>query len=242
MSWNGTVRCGHCYGKGHNRSGCPDLIEAMEKRLKADPDDWRAKRFFEKKKNRGKNKKCSYCQNPGHTRPTCKELKYAKLITARVCGEWRKKFVEALKAAGVGIGALVKYSIYGEEKLGLVSGIVWDALDHRINVGYSGNYNALTVVPVSDISTGRKTQVCIPVTEELFSEESFPYYKDREVDVVSPIDPETIGRQVPSDFFSGTSCIDTIFRESQASADRVLWYEVKDWCDLQGFYSEESAH
>ena len=49
MSWNGTVRCSHCCDKGHNRASCPALKERMEERLVDNPDDWRAKEYFEKK-------------------------------------------------------------------------------------------------------------------------------------------------------------------------------------------------
>ena len=27
MSWNGTVRCSVCYKKGHNKSGCPQVLQ-----------------------------------------------------------------------------------------------------------------------------------------------------------------------------------------------------------------------
>ena len=49
MSWNGTVRCGNCYDKGHNRNGCPKLKEEMQKRIEADPEDYYAQKYFEKK-------------------------------------------------------------------------------------------------------------------------------------------------------------------------------------------------
>lgn len=32
MSWNGTVRCSHCYQTGHNRRGCPKLTEEIKQR------------------------------------------------------------------------------------------------------------------------------------------------------------------------------------------------------------------
>ena len=39
MSWSGTVRCGHCYGKGHNKRTCPGLKKYVEE----NPDSWRAR-------------------------------------------------------------------------------------------------------------------------------------------------------------------------------------------------------
>jgi len=32
MSWNGTVRCRHCYEEGHNRRTCPQLTEQYKRR------------------------------------------------------------------------------------------------------------------------------------------------------------------------------------------------------------------
>ena len=72
MSWDGTVRCGNCYEKGHNRNGCPQLKERMEARLAENPEDWRAKAYFEKK-NRRTKRTCGYCRDTGHNRKTCPE-------------------------------------------------------------------------------------------------------------------------------------------------------------------------
>ena len=74
MSWNGTVRCSNCYDKGHNRNGCPKLKEDMQKRLDADPNDWRATDYFEKKQRTSK-RTCGYCKESGHNRKTCSEAK-----------------------------------------------------------------------------------------------------------------------------------------------------------------------
>ena len=40
MSWNGTVRCGHCWESGHNRSSCPDLRKKIEELAKENPGFW----------------------------------------------------------------------------------------------------------------------------------------------------------------------------------------------------------
>ena len=72
MSWNGTVRCGNCYDQGHNRNGCPKLKEDMQKRIEADPEDYYAQQYFEKKQRTSK-RACGYCKESGHNRKTCFE-------------------------------------------------------------------------------------------------------------------------------------------------------------------------
>jgi hypothetical protein len=209
----------------------------MEERLEQNPDDWQAKRFFEKKKNRGKNKKCSYCQGPGHQRRTCKELKYAKVIAKRTCGEWRKKLVHSLKAAGVGVGTLVNYSLWSDDKLGIITAILWDKLDHRIGFDYGGDAAALVVAPVESVA-GTKTLIYIPVVEEVFSKVGVEYYREKTPTVVGPIKADLVSQQVPENYFSGESCINDIFAEDGNSQDRPTFQSFRHWCALQGFYAE----
>ena len=109
MSWNGTVTCKHCWQEGHNRRGCPKLKERMEQRLADDPDDWQAKRYFEKKKG-AKVRRCTYCNLKGHNRATCPELKIKVAAWKKKNSNWRKALVEELLAAGMGVGALIKHA------------------------------------------------------------------------------------------------------------------------------------
>ena len=84
-----TVRCGHCYEKGHNKGSCPkrkqDLktnIEAYSKQLAEDKfrNSYdrecierylrRSKEQLHKMETKDQNRKCGYCSEPGHTRRT----------------------------------------------------------------------------------------------------------------------------------------------------------------------------
>ena len=139
MSWNGTVRCQHCYGQGHNQRGCPKLKEQMEQRLANDPDDWRAKRYFEKKKG-AKVRRCTYCNLKGHNRATCPELKIKVAAWKKKNSSWRKAIVEELLAAGMGVGALIKHAdlpwrMDHKKQLVMTAGINPDA---HINEVYHG--------------------------------------------------------------------------------------------------------
>ncbi|MEL0098231.1 MAG: hypothetical protein VW907_01595, partial [Opitutae bacterium] len=99
MSYSGTVRCGYCYQKGHNKRSCGDYSNALQriyKRSKEDGDMERARQYGEiytkrtgcdpdtgasiaktkeqkkqAKAARMQNIRCSYCTERGHTRRTC---------------------------------------------------------------------------------------------------------------------------------------------------------------------------
>ena len=129
MSWNGTVRCSNCYEKGHNRNGCPTLKEAMQKRLDADPNDWRATDYFEKKKRTSK-RTCGYCQESGHNRKTCSDAKQDRAGFIQQNQAAREKVLEWLKKSGIGVGALLEYETYWDGKnVGLVEGVNWSAIN-----------------------------------------------------------------------------------------------------------------
>tara|TARA_R100000008_G_scaffold86105_1_gene77923 strand:- start:470 stop:1243 length:774 start_codon:yes stop_codon:yes gene_type:complete len=125
-----TVRCGHCYEIGHNKSACPqrkkDLvvqIETYTKELQNDDlEDWdrtykqrylaRAQEDLHKMNNRGKNRRCGYCGEAGHTRRTCSDRKTDTDIKTRETIRLRKKAAERMAAAGFGPGALIETECY----------------------------------------------------------------------------------------------------------------------------------
>ena len=131
MSWDGTVRCSHCYDKGHNRSGCPQLKERMETRLAENPEDWRAKDYFDKKQRRSK-RTCGYCKESGHNRKTCSESKKDRNEFIQQNQTAREKALDWLKNCGIAVGTLIKYENYwSPEGLGLVESINWAQINAR---------------------------------------------------------------------------------------------------------------
>jgi hypothetical protein len=142
MSFNGTVTCKHCWETGHNRRGCPKLKEVMLQRLVEDPEDWRAKRYFEKKKG-ATVRRCTYCNLKGHNRATCTTLKGEVSEWKHKNSNWRKAIVEELLAAGMGVGALIKHGdlswqMTERQNLVMVKGINPEA-------SINAPYNALVV-------------------------------------------------------------------------------------------------
>ena len=103
MSWDGTVRCSWCHGRGHNRASCPSRKE----HIKNNPDGYEARQEA-KRLSRKVTRTCSYCREPGHNRKTCEALRSDRQKLFAVDKDYRTRFVEALQSCGLGIGSLVR--------------------------------------------------------------------------------------------------------------------------------------
>ena len=148
------MHCGYCYGDGHNKRGCPKM-----KRDAKNGDSWAQRQVdnYKAKAERQKaagGRKCGYCEERGHTRRTCSTRKSNMKISQRLNREYRKAALAWFKSIGLGTGALVKYggSVYvsGQGRIdgphiGLVSGIRWDQLTHRVADRYHGGRAILGV-------------------------------------------------------------------------------------------------
>ena len=141
MSYSGTVRCGYCYQKGHNKRSCGDYSSALQriyKRSKQDGDMERAKEYGEiytkrtgcdpdtgatiaKTKEQKKQAKaarmqnitCSYCTKRGHTRRTCETLKTDKKVYVKATQIQREQVLEELRSLGAGVGSMARMLRYG---------------------------------------------------------------------------------------------------------------------------------
>jgi len=102
MSWNGTVRCGHCYKTGHNKRGCPEL----KKHIAENPQSWEAQH------GAGKPRQCSYCDKPGHNRKTCAPRKTHEALYRSDNKLWRQAFEKWAISQGLGYGALISAPIH----------------------------------------------------------------------------------------------------------------------------------
>ena len=104
MSWTGTVRCGHCYESGHNKTGCPKLRAAWEK----DPNSWQGREWARIKARKEKPKICGYCDTSGHTRAGCETAKKHKAQFQLDLNVWRKALAKWVDEVGLGMGALIR--------------------------------------------------------------------------------------------------------------------------------------
>jgi len=179
MSWNGTVRCSYCYHKGHNRTGCAELAKHMKELLKDNPEDWRAKEYFAKKK-----RTCGYCKNTGHNRKTCQEASQDRNHFIAQNRDARKKALKWLKSSGVGVGTLIKRnSHYDGEYLALVEQVKWARI------------NAQTVV-VDENEVGIPDISCL-IVAKVDGSSSRCSANPRNTEVVGTIPVRLVSAQVP---------------------------------------------
>ena len=122
-----TVRCGHCYEIGHNKSSCPkrkqdlkDNIARYTKELEEDnfSESWykenterylaNSKQQLEKMTQKGKKRSCGYCHEVGHTRRTCPTRKTEVEEYSRRLMIARTKMADNLTSEGIFVGALIQ--------------------------------------------------------------------------------------------------------------------------------------
>ena len=190
MSWDGTVRCGNCYEKGHNRNGCPQLKERMEARLAENPEDWRAKAYFEKK-NRRTKRTCGYCRDTGHNRKTCPEAIQDRQRFIEQNQTAREKALEWMRNSGMGIGTLVEYSNYYDGKcLALVESVQWEKIDKQ-------------TVLIDENDVGIPDDSCL-VVAKANGDSSRSIANPRNAEIVGTIPSRLVSAQVPCNWLYST--------------------------------------
>ena len=128
--------CSYCWGKGHNRSTCPELKEYIRR----NPNSYEAQREAEKVARRKARKKtprkCGFCRKPGHNAKTCHTKKTIQQQYTGLCSAYRRKVLEEMCVMGLGVGALVTLQTRSTEPmLALVKDIKW----HRIYPASDGS-------------------------------------------------------------------------------------------------------
>lgn len=153
MSWNGSVRCGHCYGQGHNKRSCEQLTQTMTTRAQEELDGGEGRDGYwvtqlakrtqiwldtglpiddtMKKNRRGGVRRCKYCNRSGHNKATCPELKNSKADYLDRAVKARKVVYDEVASAGIGIGALYKRSHYGTPAIYMVTKVDWSIVNHE---------------------------------------------------------------------------------------------------------------
>ena len=101
MSYNGTVRCGYCYQRGHNKRSCPKLKAFIE----CNPNSYAASCASTIANTK---RVCSYCKKTDHNKRTCNELRTNRAEKAKDNRKWRQKFLALAKDIGFAPGALIQ--------------------------------------------------------------------------------------------------------------------------------------
>ena len=213
MSWSGTVRCGHCYGKGHNKRTCPGLKKYVEE----NPDSWRA-REQKRSKEASSNRRCSYCQETGHNRRTCAELRLDRDKAQGFNKEWCNRAADLLKERGLGIGALVEspgtWKTDYEKTVSMVVGFNWNEANFlSMNNSYVGDFIFVRALDaLNDIEQTLSMRLPRDGNGNLQDNDSGEWYgRDSIFTVLSGVGPETI--EFPDRFLDGEIGIVDMFAE-----------------------------
>lgn len=153
MSWNGTVNCRWCGGRGHNKRTCPHFTETLKQRALDEInngegyDGYWGRQYNKRVRKTGlyadgtpmsaeakattkQTRRCKYCNKKGHNRRTCPELKKDIAKAAQECQTYRINLLEKMQDMGLGIGALVATERYGELHGYMVKQVAWDQINH----------------------------------------------------------------------------------------------------------------
>jgi hypothetical protein len=185
-NWNGTVRCGHCYGRGHNRTTCPKLTEQLQTRFERlqqavkdgsrSEDDYTfahvrqqlSKRTGEdpvtgekvRRRSERHGRVCSYCKETGHNRRTCTKIQADKDMFVKLSSQARAALLGRLQKHGVGPGALLTGESYdGSKQAYLVTDIEWNHI-HRKN--YADGSRGTQIVKVREVSRNKPAHILLP--------------------------------------------------------------------------------
>ena len=111
MSYNGTVRCGSCYKKGHNKRSCPRLLAEIAQ----NPNGYEAQQAKRRKAN-ATPRVCGYCKESGHNKRTCPTMTSDRRNTKKKNRVWREKFLNIAAKIGCAPGALIEAVNPGDDE------------------------------------------------------------------------------------------------------------------------------
>ena len=158
MSWNRTVRCGHCYQEGHNKRGCPKRKQYAAE----NPDSYVARQMADQAA-RAKKRRCTFCAKIGHNRRGCAEFKTTTAQAERDSRKYRRDFVKYIREVGLTPGALIvrrnvetydratrEYTTHDRMVL-QVTDIIWDRVDYTAKDNEYSSFKAIQAVPVAQM-------------------------------------------------------------------------------------------
>ena len=199
MSYHGSVYCGWCCTKGHNKRGCPERKEY----IRANPDSYEARKQQgeeQRRKERGA-RKCSYCDTAGHNRKTCTFLRSDRQFIVAHYKERRSTIAEKLVQEGLGVGALVNVrDHYDGNTLATVTGFDWKDLNGNLLGDMDSSVNVSLLVQRFDETHVRWCSRALHLSE------------DNDV-VASGIPPEVVRDGFPAGWLDGTHYKESRFFE-----------------------------
>ena len=210
--------CSWCGERGHNSASCTD----RKKWLAANPDTYEAayeaRKVAQRKARKQTPRKCGFCKKTGHNVKTCtlKNTIHSKFTALN--SVFRRTVLEQLCTQGVGVGALVMFRPHNgtsDPILAIVREINWD----NIHAGSDGRSYCIGLNRVGPPPEGYHRSInprslgmrhlthllSRPMMGEVYQRkevwERFEWQGGREMEVVSPVNPEVINP--PADWLSG---------------------------------------
>jgi len=160
------------------------------------------------------NGKCSYCYHykkivdRTHNRASCKVRKYDKDLWIKENKEWAIQFKKNMKKIGYGIGAIISFE--NSDMPYVIQSVTFEHIS-------KDSLRAYAVLPLDKIDDRDAWWYTLHVA---YPTEDFPGIE--KVEILSPVDPEIVGRQFPPDWETGTYGIphnlkDTVRRTTKKS-------------------------
>ena len=245
MSYNGTVHCRHCYGKGHNRRTCPQITDTYKRRAVNELENgegregyWHgeyAKRSgywldpetnengekataFKKSRREGK-RRCNYCAKTGHNKRTCPELKAAKAEAIVETARIRREIAVALEQTGLGIGALVTIQNHNGVVGYMVKGVHWE---HVTANKIGNNPHILRVEALNPAQVGRwdrEKGVPLPPIQGV-NENSWD-----QVELVGPVSGSAAVATIPEGWVEDQSWLKEQFADAKSPSYHDNYYD-----------------
>ena len=227
MSWNGTVRCGHCYAKGHNKRTC----DSLKKYIEENPDSWRA-REHRVSQATASPRRCSYCHTHAHNRRTCQQLKADAARTQKVNEKWCVSLGEFMKKEGLGVGALVHmpgdWKNDYEPRLGVIVGFNWQEANFKgVDNAYRGDFVMARPIDKSpaSLSDGETHALRLPNGESANLQKNSEFGgHDSIISIVSGVEAGSI--EFPDNFLEGNIGILDMFKQGTRHDMRLSLVET----------------
>lgn len=206
MAHKRSVYCSYCCGRGHNKAGCPDFKDFIERQRTTNPHDYRVVAYDAKKARRAasaQNRRCSYCGEDGHNRASCSKLKAAMESYRCKNVQYRKNVLDALIENGLGPGAMITIERYsGAITIKVITEVNWS----EINMSEKAS-SPLTSAPIDKITDPYWRQ-SIRISRLVTGQS---YGADYVITV--PSTESQIRASVPASFLDGTLGLKAVFKE-----------------------------
>jgi len=179
--------CRNCGNTGHNRRTCPSRSQEAKNADKEYHNKYRRK-----------SRRCSFCYENEHDRRKCEKLKSERNVWITENAAYRSRFLEDMKKAGIGIGAIVKrISWQSQTTFYFIKDIRWDYINQDDH--YSYPFRVL-VIGEDCVESGINAPSYFGRNDK---EREYYINNDRNMVAENPAMPDSI--KPPIEWFDGTT-------------------------------------